>query len=42
VVARAINIAEPPGVNIINSITIQYCTSLNVLVSGNHTINLIR
>jgi len=42
VVARTINIAEPPGVNIIHTITIQYRTSLNVLVSGNHAINLVR
>jgi hypothetical protein len=42
VVARAINIAEPPGIKIYNTIVIPNRTRLNIFVSGNHAIDLIR
>jgi len=42
VVARAIKMAEPAGIKIINSITIPNRTRFNIFVSGNDTIDLIR
>jgi hypothetical protein len=42
VVARAINIAEPPGIKIYNTIVVPNRTRLNIFVSGNHAIDLIR
>jgi hypothetical protein len=41
VVARAINIAEPPGIKIYNTIVIANRVCLNILVGRNHTINLV-
>jgi hypothetical protein len=42
VVARAINVAEPPGIQHHKVITVTSCTRLNIFVSGNHAIDLIR
>jgi hypothetical protein len=42
VVARAIKVAEPPGINIYNTIVVPNRTRLNIFVSGNHAIDLIR
>jgi hypothetical protein len=42
VVARAINIAEPPGIKIYNTIVVPNRTRLNIFVCGNHAIDLIR
>jgi hypothetical protein len=41
VVARAINIAEPPGIKIYNTIVVANRTRLNILVGRNHAIDLI-
>jgi hypothetical protein len=41
VVARAINIAEPPGIKIYNTIVVANRTRLDIFVSGNHAIDLI-
>jgi hypothetical protein len=42
VVARAINIAEPPGIKIYNTIVVPNRTRLNIFVGRNHTIDLLR
>jgi hypothetical protein len=42
VVARAINIAEPPGIKIYNTMVIPNRTSLNIFVGRNNTIDLLR
>jgi hypothetical protein len=42
VVARAINIAEPPGIKIYNTIVVANRTRFNIFVGRNHTIDLIR
>ena len=40
VILWAINIAVPPGINIINSITIENRTRFNIFVRCDHTVNL--
>jgi hypothetical protein len=42
VVARAINIAEPPGIKIYNTIVIANRVFLNIFVGRNHAIDLLR
>jgi hypothetical protein len=42
VVARAINIAEPPGINIYNTIVVPNRTRLNIFVGRNNAIDLLR
>jgi hypothetical protein len=42
VVARAINIAEPPGIKIYNTIVVQNRTSLNIFIGRNNAIDLLR
>jgi hypothetical protein len=42
VVARAINMAEPPGIKIYNTIVVPNRTRLNIFVGRNHTIDLLR
>ena len=42
VVARTINVAEPPGINIYNTIVVANRTRFNIFLSGNHAIDLIR
>jgi hypothetical protein len=42
VVARAINIAEPPGIKIYNTIVVPNRMSLNIFVGRDHTIDLLR
>jgi hypothetical protein len=42
VVARAINIAEPPGIKIYNMIVVPNRTRLNIFIGRNHTIDLLR
>jgi hypothetical protein len=42
VVARAINIAEPPGIKIYNTIVVPNRMSLNIFVGRNHAIDLLR
>jgi hypothetical protein len=41
VVARAINIAEPPGIKIYNTIVVPNRKRLNIFVSRNHAIDLV-
>jgi hypothetical protein len=41
VVARAINIAEPPGIKIYNTIVVANRTRFNILVGRNHPVNLV-
>jgi hypothetical protein len=42
VVARAINIAEPPGIKIYNTIVVPNRTRLNIFVGRNNSIDLLR
>jgi hypothetical protein len=42
VVARAINIAEPPGIKIYNTIVVPNRTRFNIFVGCNHAIDLLR
>ena len=42
VVARAINIAEPPGIKIYNTIVVANRTRRNIFVGCNNTIDLLR
>jgi hypothetical protein len=42
VVARAINIAEPPGIKIYNTIVIANRVCLNIFVGRNDAIDLLR
>jgi hypothetical protein len=42
VVARAIKVAEPPGIKIYNTIVVANRMRLDIFVSGDHAIDLIR
>jgi hypothetical protein len=42
VVARAINIAEPPGIKIYNTIVVPNRTRFDIFVSGDNAIDLLR
>jgi hypothetical protein len=42
VVARAINIAEPPGIKIYNTIVVPKRHRLNIFIGRNHSIDLLR